>query len=127
MCGENRFRKCGEYVAIVTTASLTYLAHVQREAARPFLALAIVTYVSSSYTCIALTPCSDMKEALSPCGSCRALIQKLCMPQMIIYTVPSDYDERVMRGENDGMQWTQVEELSWPSVSDVALEIPGDL
>ncbi len=52
-----------------------------------------------------------MCSAISPCGICRQFIREFCAKNMPILLVPADYEERLAKGEGDGILETSIDEL----------------
>lgn len=131
---------CAERTAIVKAVVcrpfhvfciLSYRASPQSEGTKSFLALAVVTYVSF-YFCVylfnklALKYGRDVASALSPCGMCRQVIREFCAQTMPILLVPSDYTERITRGESGGILETSIAELLPHSFGPEHLELPRE-
>ncbi|KAK7685858.1 hypothetical protein QCA50_011205 [Cerrena zonata] len=93
---------CAERTAIVKAVS---------EGTKSFVALAVVT---------------DVASALSPCGMCRQVIREFCAQNMPILLVPSDYSERIAKGQSDGILETSIAELLPHSFGPEHLELPRE-
>ena len=69
-------------------------------------------------------PLSDVPSPISPCGICRQVIREFCAKNMPILMVPSDYNERVAQGKEDGIIETDLKELLPYDFGPEDLELP---
>ena len=68
----------------------------------------------------------DVASALSPCGMWRQVIREFCAQSMPILLVPSDYNERIAKGEDGGILETSISELLPHSFGPEHLELPRE-